>query len=202
MRDRAVPSGVAMTTASPGYGGFWQSGMRLMRQREGSFAWSTANRVKIDRLEGALLHRRGGQIEPGDEDVRLRQHGVCGHMRGRKHEAVAEIDAISRPRLGGRAIDMHCEEFEIIVPRRRLRRSLRDGERGESEGEAKGSKKFQSGAPLCQPRRLWAPILAQPIRTPNPRRRPNAARGEPTDRKSSWIVRALTKRQTASAVRR
>ena len=57
IRDRAVPSGTATMTGSPGHGGVSQSGMRRMRKLTGSFSSSTDSRVKStpQRYEPCLI---------------------------------------------------------------------------------------------------------------------------------------------------
>ena len=81
--------------------------------------------------------QRIGQILPGDNDMRFRLRHVSSHMGRCQDKAVAKVNAISRPWLLRRAVDVHREGFEVgrigLRPRRVRRRHK--GERGATEAE-------------------------------------------------------------------
>ena len=67
---------------------------------------------QIHAFEVALLDERSRQVLPGDDDMGLRLRDVSGHVRRREDEAVAEINAVARPWLLRRAVDMDGERLK------------------------------------------------------------------------------------------
>ena len=88
---------MATTTLSPAMGGRSHSGVRRICRPTGSFVPSTDKSVRSTPSRLPLLDERGRQILPGDDDMGLRLRDVSGDVRRRQNEAVAKINAITRP---------------------------------------------------------------------------------------------------------